>query len=133
MGVHLCPGFRAGALACCGIFGHQPVGCLCMGLVESVVGEDELGPDESDDDDDDEAGLEPIGSGAMSSGLPYPQKGLRVLSVEEGSPAARSRLLAWVQPPLGGGSSISGPFDGLISFADVILSANGVECVRPVA
>jgi hypothetical protein len=100
-----------------------------MGLVESVVGDDPANDDEFDGFSDEEDGPDGTGLAAMPQSDPYPMKGLRVLSVEQGSPAACSKLLAWVQPPLGGGASTTGPLNGLTSFADVILSANGIECV----
>jgi len=107
-----------------------------QGIFDEAFGEEGEWEGEGDDFDygsgEDDARAEEGGPRSDAGEQPadllaLPRFGLRVMSVEEGSPAAEGRVVAWGD---GRARTLAGDgMRGLTSFADVILSVNGVECV----
>lgn len=109
-----------------------------MGIAESVLGGEEADFDAEFGEEG--AWLGEDGEGSQAQSTPrtvvdadaearqLPDRGLRVMSVEFGSPAATGRVVAFGSERA---AALAGPHHrGLITFTDIILSANGVECVR---
>ncbi|KAA0151581.1 hypothetical protein FNF29_04505 [Cafeteria roenbergensis] len=107
-----------------------------MGIAESVLGGEEADFDAEFGEEG--AWLGEDGEGSQAQSTPrtvvdadaearqLPDRGLRVMSVEFGSPAATGRVVAFGSERA---AALAGPHHrGLITFTDIILSANGVEC-----